>query len=137
MDIYHLESELRDLGLDFQMYVDGIVFFNISPFIVKEGTDEAKNLNPGLYLEVSAEFEEKIPYHYEFGYVEHPYQNFWINLKIVKTTSGFELIRKKKEELIEGIDESVYNWVYECVEEQLKSCKIRLLFLYPRIEAIL
>lgn len=134
MEKYQLERELDDLGLSFQMYVDGIVFFTITPFILEKEDAKFQKKPPGLYLVVQAEFEEKIPYHYEFDYREHPYEDFWITLQIIKTDKGFEIVRKNEEEMIKDINESIYNWIYENIEEQLESAKIRLLFLYPQIQ---
>jgi len=137
MELEEVVNELYEIGLSFNLRDGNGLIFRVEPFIVDDPPEDPTYLKQGLYVQVTGEFEDEIPYHCEYGYTEDPYADFWATLKILKTSKGFVVEREKKEDRIEGIDDSFYNWICDSIKEQFESCKICLLFLYPHIEALI
>jgi len=130
MDIYQLEQELSNIGLDFPIYHIGKLAYHSKPFIVEKDEEYRWNLNSGLYLYLSLmnksdELKNEI-------FNDEKYKPSY-HIQIERTSNGLEFtgyglefIKKER-----GEEFSKY------IEEQFQKFRLRLLFLFPKVEEII
>jgi len=126
MNKNQLQDELLHIGMEFAIYHIGKLSYHCFPLIIEKNEKQKWNTGPGLYLYLgvmdSPEELEQLSKHEEFD------TTYFI--KIVRTSKGLEL----KGQDIELIKEHQGEKFTHYIEERFQKFKLRLLFLYPKVE---